>query len=86
MTTLVTGGRGFVGRHLVNQLIEDGERVISYNRDFAIDDRDGLFTYDEADVGDRVEVLCSGVFIDTSSDVDAGSDFVGRPRLRVKSR
>lgn len=42
MSTLVTGGRGFVGRHLVDQLIAAGEHVISYNRDFAIDDRDGL--------------------------------------------
>lgn len=42
MSTLVTGGRGFVGRHLVNQLVGLGEKVISYNRDFAVDDRDGL--------------------------------------------
>ncbi|OBB61217.1 polysaccharide biosynthesis family protein [Mycobacterium sp. 852013-51886_SCH5428379] len=42
MTTLVTGGRGFVGRHLVDQLIGTGEPVISYNRDFAVDARDGL--------------------------------------------
>jgi UDP-glucose 4-epimerase len=42
MTTLVTGGRGFVGRHLVDQLLADGVKVVSYNRDFAVDDRDGL--------------------------------------------
>jgi UDP-glucose 4-epimerase len=42
MTTLVTGGRGFVGRHLVDQLLVAGEPVVSYNRDFAIDERDGL--------------------------------------------
>ncbi|MDT5177559.1 MAG: UDP-glucose 4-epimerase [Mycobacterium sp.] len=42
MTTLVTGGRGFVGRHLVDQLLDAGEPVVSYNRDFAIDERDGL--------------------------------------------
>jgi len=42
MSTLVTGGRGFVGRHLVDQLLTDGDKVVSYNRDFAVDPRDGL--------------------------------------------
>ena len=42
MSTLVTGGRGFVGRHLVNQLLSDGDKVVSYNRDCAVDARDGL--------------------------------------------
>ena len=42
MTTLVTGGRGFVGRHLVDQLLADGGKVVSYNRDFSVDARDGL--------------------------------------------
>jgi UDP-glucose 4-epimerase len=44
MTTLVTGGRGFVGRHLVDQLLAEGTKVISYNRDFALDSREGLTT------------------------------------------
>jgi UDP-glucose 4-epimerase len=44
MTTLVTGGRGFVGRHLVDQLLADGAKVVSYNRDFAVDSRGGLST------------------------------------------
>ena len=42
MTTLVTGGRGFVGRHLVDQLLADDGTVVSYNRDFAVDPREGL--------------------------------------------
>lgn len=42
MTTLVTGGRGFVGRHLVDQLLAEGERVVTYNRDYTVDDRDGV--------------------------------------------
>ena len=42
MTTLVTGGRGFVGRHLVDQLLAEGERVIMYNRDYSVDPRDGV--------------------------------------------
>jgi UDP-glucose 4-epimerase len=42
MSTLVTGGRGFVGRHLVSRLLADGDKVVSYNRDFAVDSRDGL--------------------------------------------
>lgn len=42
MSTLVTGGRGYVGRHLVDQLLGEGAKVITYNRDFTIDDRAGL--------------------------------------------
>jgi UDP-glucose 4-epimerase len=35
MSTMVTGGLGYVGRHLVGRLARDGELVVSYNRDFA---------------------------------------------------
>lgn len=35
MTTMVTGGLGYVGRHLVARLAERGETVVSYNRDYA---------------------------------------------------
>jgi UDP-glucose 4-epimerase len=42
MATLVTGGRGFIGRHLVDQLLAEGGKVVSYNRDFCVDERDGL--------------------------------------------
>jgi UDP-glucose 4-epimerase len=42
MTTLVTGGRGFVGRHLVEQLLAAGEPVITYNRDYSVDPRPGV--------------------------------------------
>ena len=42
MTTLVTGGRGFVGRHLVDLLLSRGEKVVSYNRDYAVDNRPNL--------------------------------------------
>lgn len=42
MTTLVTGGRGFVGRRVVDKLLADGERVVMYNRDYSVDPRDGV--------------------------------------------
>ena len=35
MSTMVTGGLGYVGRHLVASLAERGETVVSYNRDYA---------------------------------------------------
>lgn len=34
-STMVTGGLGYVGRHLVARLAERGDSVISYNRDYA---------------------------------------------------
>jgi UDP-glucose 4-epimerase len=39
---LVTGGLGFVGRHLVPRLAAGGERVVSYNRDYAESEDAGL--------------------------------------------
>ncbi|NPT45788.1 NAD-dependent epimerase/dehydratase family protein [Paraburkholderia sp. 1N] len=33
--TMVTGGLGYVGRKIVSQLTEAGEKVISFNRDYA---------------------------------------------------
>jgi UDP-glucose 4-epimerase len=35
MTTLVTGGTGYVGRFIVRRLAAAGEPVVSYNRDFS---------------------------------------------------
>ena len=35
MSTMVTGGLGYVGRHLVADLAGRGETVVSYNRDYA---------------------------------------------------
>jgi nucleoside-diphosphate-sugar epimerase len=34
-SVLVTGGSGFLGRHLVERLAAHGERVVSYNRDYS---------------------------------------------------
>lgn len=34
-SVLVTGGLGYVGRHLVRALTEQGHRAVSYNRDYA---------------------------------------------------
>ena len=35
MTVLVTGGTGFVGRHIVHALARSDINVVSYNRDYA---------------------------------------------------
>lgn len=37
MTTLVTGGTGFLGRHLVKQLVEDGQEVVVLARQVDLD-------------------------------------------------
>jgi UDP-glucose 4-epimerase len=41
-TTLVTGGIGYVGRHVVELLRERGTAVVSYDRDFVPDRGDGV--------------------------------------------
>jgi UDP-glucose 4-epimerase len=41
-TTLVTGGLGYCGRHVVRALVESGDRVVSYNRDFGETDNDRI--------------------------------------------
>ncbi|WP_395693462.1 NAD-dependent epimerase/dehydratase family protein [Nocardioides sp.] len=42
MSILVTGGLGFVGRRIVDLLVDDGHQVVSYNRDFSLDERPGV--------------------------------------------
>ena len=42
MSYLVTGGFGYTGRHIVRRLLDEGERVVSYDRDYGEDDRAGL--------------------------------------------
>ncbi len=41
---MVTGGLGFVGRHLVGELADAGSTVVSYNRDYAESDRGQVVT------------------------------------------
>ncbi|HUY24171.1 MAG TPA: NAD-dependent epimerase/dehydratase family protein [Candidatus Saccharimonadales bacterium] len=41
-TVLVTGGRGFVGAHLVQRLVAAGHSVVSYNRDFTAEVTPGV--------------------------------------------
>jgi UDP-glucose 4-epimerase len=38
MSILVTGGLGFAGRHIVKTLMKEGQRVVSYNRDYSKSD------------------------------------------------
>jgi UDP-glucose 4-epimerase len=33
VSVLVTGGRGYLGRHVVRRLVEEGHRVVDYSRD-----------------------------------------------------
>jgi nucleoside-diphosphate-sugar epimerase len=40
--TLVTGGLGYCGTHVVRALVERGEQVVSYNRDFSEAHEDGV--------------------------------------------
>jgi UDP-glucose 4-epimerase len=42
MSTLITGGAGYLGRTVVARLASEGEPVVSYNRDFSESDREGV--------------------------------------------
>jgi UDP-glucose 4-epimerase len=42
--TMVTGGLGFIGRYLVDALADQGDRVVSYNRDHAESHRPQVVT------------------------------------------
>jgi UDP-glucose 4-epimerase len=42
VTILITGGRGYVGRHLVDLAATQGIAVVSYNRDYSLAPRPGV--------------------------------------------
>jgi UDP-glucose 4-epimerase len=44
MSILVTGGTGFVGRYIVDELAASGRDVVSYNRDYTDDGRGNVTT------------------------------------------
>lgn len=42
MAVMVTGGYGYLGRHLVSLLADRGEQVVSFNRDYGEHDQSGV--------------------------------------------
>jgi UDP-glucose 4-epimerase len=64
-STMVTGGLGYVGRHLVARLAERGEAVVSYNRDFA-EGKEENVTYVQGELYDTPR------FVDTLHRYDVG--------------
>ena len=65
MSTMVTGGLGYVGRHLVARLAERGETVVSYNRDYA-EGTEGNVVYVQGELYDLPR------FVDTLRRHDVG--------------
>jgi UDP-glucose 4-epimerase len=57
-TIMVTGGRGFTGRHITARLTAGGRSVVSYNRDFDSSEDDVVMVQGELfDVSRLVRVL-----------------------------
>ncbi len=65
MKALVTGGGGFLGRHLVAALLERGDRVVSYSRGRHREIEEKGATCAQGDLADRaaLERACAGVDI-----------------------
>ncbi len=59
MNILVTGGGGFVGRHVVSQLLLEGHTVVNYSRDtFPVDNARNIMVYGELyDIPRMVSVI-----------------------------
>jgi UDP-glucose 4-epimerase len=64
-STMVTGGLGYVGRHLVARLADRGEQVVSYNRDYA-EGKEESVTYVQGELYDLPR------FVDTIQRYDVG--------------
>jgi nucleoside-diphosphate-sugar epimerase len=62
---MVTGGLGYVGRHLVARLAERGELVVSYNRDYAEGQEENV-SYVQGELYDLPR------FVDTIQRYDVG--------------
>ena len=57
MTVLVTGGRGFIGRHVVDALLERGRAVVDYSRDVPTDNSPEGLTRVLGELGDLARLL-----------------------------
>lgn len=69
MRTLVTGGTGFTGSHLVRRLLADGQEVV------VLDNQPGLFAEELADLG--AEVVIGSVTDEALLDrLTEGADYV----------
>lgn len=60
MNVMVTGGKGFLGRYIVDELLKEGHTVVNYNRDMALpfEDPKNVFVMGELfDVPHLLEVI-----------------------------
>lgn len=85
MKVLVIGGTGFVGRHLVESLVQDGHQVTLFNRGKSAP---GLFPGLETLIGDRetsLEMLAGRVW-DCAIDTNARAPRAARAAARFLKR
>lgn len=89
MTVLVAGATGFVGRHLVPELVTRGEDVVALVRDASTYDSPAGVSVVEADLVDRENLV--GVFrgVDVAyylvHSMGEAGDFVARDRLAARN-
>ena len=71
MAVLVTGGAGYIGSHMVWELVDAGEEVVVWNRTRERADATGLDAADcPCELAEQVETVITSLFDDPAVEAD----------------